>query len=285
MVVRRFALSVGITVLLVAALAMACSSSDEGDEGTAATGSSGGQSDSSAAAAAANRQDDVPTDEAGYKLTQAFETNIQVTSTAFNEKRRIPKTNACREVDFVTGIPSINVKQARENKSTPLTWGELPEGTVSVALVVDSDQGTTVGVHKPVYLDPSYFDKFKLGAKWTHWVIWNIPADVKGLDEGVSTTTAALPDIGPQTMQGTNSELEIGYYGPCPPPAVVYHGRPAVDQVKFTYTFTLYALDKMIEGLGPETTKDTLLKAIDGSILGSGVVVGEHTATIIKKAG
>ena len=79
--------------------------------------------------------------------------------------------------------------------------------------------------------------------------------------------------------------MEVGYYGPCPPPATVYHGRPAVDQVKFTYTFTLYALDKVIEGLGPETTKDALLKAIDGSILGSGVAVGEHTATIIKKAG
>ena len=280
---RTFALMVGITMLLLAALAMACSSSDDGDGGaggTAATESSGAQP-----AAADDRQEDVPTDEAGYKLTQTFETNIQVTSTVFNAKRRIPKPNACLEVEFITGAPSTNVKAKRENKSTPLTWGELPAGTVSVALVVDSDQFTTVGVHKPVYLDPSYFDKFKQGAKWVHWVIWNIPADVKGLDEGIATTTAALPDIGPQTMQGTNSELEVGYYGPCPPPATVYHGRPAVDQVKFTYTFTLYALDKMIEGLGPETTKDALLKAIDGSILGSGVTVGEHTATIIKKAG
>ena len=282
MVVRRFALLVGIMVLLAAALAMACSSGDDGGGGTASTDSSGGEDAS--AAAAANRQEDVPTDEAGYQLVQAVDVNIQVTSTAFNEKRRIPKTNACLEVEFITGVPSTNVKSKRENKSPPLTWGDLPAGTVSVALVVDSDQGTTVGVHKPVYLDPSYFDKFKQGAKWAHWLIWNIPADVNGLEEGVSTT-AALPDIGPQTMQGTNSELEIGYYGPCPPPATVYHGRPAVDQVKFTYTFTLYALDKMIEGLGPETTKDQLLKAIDGSILGSGVAVGEHTATIIKKAG
>ena len=227
----------------------------------------------------------MPTGEAGYQLVQKFETNVQVTSTAFDEKRRIPKTNACVEVEFITGAPSTNVKSKRENKSTPLTWGDLPEGTVSVALVVDSDQGTTVGVHKPVYLDPTYFDKFQKGAKWVHWVIWNIPADAGGLEQGAPTTTAALPDIGPQTMQGTNSELEVGYYGPCPPPATVYHGRPAVDQVKFTYTFTLYALDKVIEGLGAETTKDALLKAIDGSILGSGVAVGEHTATIIKKAG
>ena len=280
MVRRRFALMVGITALLTAALAIACSSGDGG----AATDASGDEP-AQAAAAAADAQSEVPTDEAGYQLVQKFETNIQVTSTVFNEKRRIPKTNACIEVEFVTGAPSTNVKTKRENKSTPLTWGELPAGTVSVALVVDSDQGTTVGVHKPVYLDPTYFDQFKKGAKWVHWVIWNIPADAGGIDEGVPTTTAALADIGPSTMQGTNSELEIGYYGPCPPPATVYHGRPAVDQVKFTYTFTLYALDKVIEGLGPETTKDALLKAIDGSILGSGVAVGEHTATIIKKAG
>ena len=160
-----------------------------------------------AAAAAADAQSEVPTDEAGYQLVQKFETTIQVTSTAFNDIRRISKTNACVEVEFVTGAPSTNVKSKRENKSTPLTWGELPEGTVSVALVVDSDQGTTVGVHKPVYLDPTYFDKFQKGAKWVHWVIWNVPADAGGLDEGVPTTTAALPDVGPQAMQGTNSEL------------------------------------------------------------------------------
>ena len=284
MIHRRVALMVGIMALFVAALAMACSSSDEGDGGTAATGSSGDQSASSAAAAA-DAQSEVPTDEAGYQLVQTFETNVQVTSTAFNAKRRIAKTNACVEVEFITGAPSTNVKSKRENKSTPLTWGDLPGGTVSVALVVDSDQFTTVGVHKPVYLDPTYFDQFQKGAKWVHWVIWNIPADAGGLEQGAPTTTAALPDIGPQTMQGTNSELEVGYYGPCPPPATVYHGRPAVDQVNFTYTFTLYALDKVIEGLGPETTKDALLKAIDGSILGVGVAVGEHTATIIKKAG
>ena len=280
MIRRRFALMFGIMAMFVAALAIACSSSDGGAETGAA-----GDEPGAPPAAAADDESDVPTGEAGYQLVQKFETNVQVTSTAFDEKRRIPKTNACVEVEFVTGAPSTNVKSKRENKSTPLTWGELPEGTVSVALVVDSDQGTTVGVHKPVYLDPTYFDKFKKGAKWVHWVIWNVPADAGGLDEGVPTTTAALVDIGPQAMQGTNSELEVGYYGPCPPPATVYHGRPAVDQVKFTYTFTLYALDKVIEGLGAETTKDALLKAIDGSILGSGVAVGEHTATIIKKAG
>ena len=280
MIRRRFALMFGIMAMFVAALAIACSSSDGGAETGAA-----GDEPGAPPAAAADDESDVPTGEAGYQLVQKFETNVQVTSTAFDEKRRIPKKNACIEVEFVTGAPSTNVKSKRENKSTPLTWGELPEGTVSVALVVDSDQGTTVGVHKPVYLDPTYFDKFKKGAKWVHWVIWNVPADAGGLDEGVPTTTAALPDVGPQAMQGTNSELEIGYYGPCPPPATVYHGRPAVDQVKFTYTFTLYALDKVIEGLGAETTKDALLKAIDGSILGSGVAVGEHTATIIKKAG
>ena len=280
MIRRRFALMFGIMALFVAALAIACSSSDGGAETGAA-----GDEPGAPPAAAADEESDVPTDEAGYQLVQKFETNVQVTSTAFNEKRRISKTNACVEVEFITGAPSTNVKSKRENKSTPLTWGDLPEGTVSVALVVDSDQGTTVGVHKPVYLDPTYFDKFQKGAKWVHWVIWNIPADAGGLEQGAPTTTAALPDIGPQTMQGTNSELEVGYYGPCPPPATVYHGRPAVDQVKFTYTFTLYALDKVIEGLGAETTKDALLKAIDGSILGSGVAVGEHTATIIKKAG
>jgi Raf kinase inhibitor-like YbhB/YbcL family protein len=261
---------------LLAMLALACSSNDSGGE--VATGDE-------SAAAAADTQSGVPTDQAGYQLKQKFDLSFQVTSTVFNEKRRIPKRNACIEVEFIKGVPATNLDRRPENTSPPLTWGKLPAGTVSIALIVDSDQLTTVGIKKPVYLDPSYFDQFELGAKWVHWVAWNISADVQALPEGVSTSTAALPDLGPNAMQGTNSELVIGYYGPCPPPAVVYHGRPAVDKVAFTYTFKLYALDTVLEGLGPETTKDVLLKAIDGHILGAAETVGEHTARIIKKAG
>lgn len=272
----RFAIVLTMIAALTAMLATACSSSDSAED--VATGDE-------PAAAAADTQSGVPTDQAGYQLKQTVDMNIQVTSTVFNEKRRIPKKNSCIEVEFIKGVPATNVKKRPENSSPPLTWGDLPAGTVSIALVVDSDQMTTVGVKKPVYLDPSYFDQFKTGVKWVHWVAWNIPAGVHTLPAGVSTSTAALLDLGPNAMQGTNSELEIGYYGPCPPPAIAYHSRPPVDQVAYTYTFKLYALDTILEGLGPETTKDALLKAIDGHILGAGETVGEHTARIIKKAG
>ena len=66
--------------LFVAALAMACSSSDGGAETDAA-----GDEPGAPPAAAADDESEVPTDEAGYQLVQKFETNVQVTSTAFNE--------------------------------------------------------------------------------------------------------------------------------------------------------------------------------------------------------
>jgi Raf kinase inhibitor-like YbhB/YbcL family protein len=256
---------------LAAMLALACAST----EGEVATG---GES----AAAAADTGDDVPTDQAGYQLKQTFDLNIQVTSTVFNEKRRIPKKNACVEVEFIKGVPATNLDRRPDNTSPPLSWGELPAGTVSIALIVDSDQGTTVGAQKPADLDPSFFDKLRLGAKWVHWVMWNIPAEVRGLPQGVPTSTNVV-SVGPNTQQGTNSESQTGWYGPCPPPAVVVGNRPATDQVRYTYIFKVYALDIELEGLGPETTKDNLLRAIDGHILGVGEAVGEHTARIIKK--
>ena len=274
---RRIKLVAVLAVVFafLAIVALACSSTDEGDDG--------GGTDAAAAATDA-RSDDVPTDQAGYQLKQSLVLTIEVSSTAFNDIRRIPKKNACLEVEFIKGAPNVNIKRKAENLSPPLTWGDVPEGTKSIALIVDSDQGTSLGAKKPSEVDQSYFDKFRRGAKWVHWVMWNIPTEVRELPEGVPTSTEPV-SVGPNTKQGTNSELHTGWFGPCPEPAIVYHSRPATAQVRFHYTFKVYALDIELEGLGAETTKDDLLRAMEGHILGAGEAVGEHTARTIKKAG
>ena len=61
---------------------------------------------------------------------------------------------------------------------------DVPDGTVSLALVVDSDQFP--------------------GAPWVHWVLWGIPPDARGLPEAVPNTAEA-PSIGSGARQGINS--------------------------------------------------------------------------------
>ena len=203
---------------LLAAVAVGCSS-DGGATGAAAGG-------------------DGIADE--YKLEQQLALSIAVTSTKFNETRRIPRLYSC----------------TREGISPPISWGEAPEGTVSLALVVDSNQHA--------------------GPPWVHWVLWGIPADARSLPEAVPNTSLA-PTVGPNAAQGTNTEDKIGWTGPCPSPVLlsIEHQAAAVAQ----YTFKLFALDTELT-LGTETTKNDLLEAIDGHILAGGELVGEHVSNV-----
>ena len=58
------------------------------------------------------------------------------------------------------------------------------------------------------------------------------------------------------TLQGKNDFGRIGYGGPCPP-----RGKP------HRYFFKLYAIDKKLD-LSPGLTKEALLRAIEGHIIG-----------------
>ena len=54
------------------------------------------------------------------------------------------------------------------NVSPPLQWEDISSETVSLALICD---------------DPDAPSKV-----WTHWVIFNLPADGEGLDEAIKTS-------------------------------------------------------------------------------------------------
>ena len=215
-------------------LAVACSSDDGG---AAAESDSGGD----------------PTIEE-YALTQQVDLTIAVTSTQFNETRRIPRKYSCTHEDI----------------SVPISWGDVPDGTVSLALLVESNQAP--------------------GALWVHWLLWGIPPDVRALPEAVPNAPDA-PDIGPNAIQGTNNKNEIGWTGPCPVPVVVdagvMKGRSAYlpsavhDHSVSQYYFKLYALDFELQ-LDSGATKETFLKAIDGHVLAGGELVGEQIASPTK---
>ena len=175
-----------------------------------------------------------------YLITQTYELTMTVTSTKFDHRRRIPREYSCSDKDI----------------SVPITWSQAPEGTVSIAIVLESNQNP--------------------GAPWSHWVMWGIPADEVGLPTDLAKTHEAA-SVGPAARQGTNDDGNVGWNGPCPPEVRhSLHGGALDDPVK-QYTFKVFALDAEIT-LGPEATKDDLLKAIDGKIIGTGEVVGEHVS-------
>jgi Raf kinase inhibitor-like YbhB/YbcL family protein len=130
-----------------------------------------------------------------------------------------------------------------QDVSPPLNWSGLPEGTKSLALIVD---------------DPDAPDPAAPQMTWVHWVLYNIPPGATGLAEGVKS--AELPK---GTREGLNDWRRTGYGGPCPP-----IGR-------HRYFHKLYALDTVLPDLG-RATKQDLEKAMKGHILASAELIGTY---------
>ena len=228
------------TVLLVALLASGCSSDDDGGDGAgapvAASDNASGEGTETQAAA-----------DSEQAAQPQVEASIVFTSPAFDEIKRIPKKHTCTEI---SGNES--------NVSPPLAWEAIPDGTVSLVVIVHSQEVE--------------------GAERVHWVVWNMPPTLTGLEENVEHA-AKLAD---GTAQGTNGVGEVGYFGPCPPVIVQGSGGQGGGQKKRDiekYYFKLYALDTMLE-LPSSTTKADLLKAMDGGILASGELAGERQGPV-----
>jgi hypothetical protein len=95
---------------------------------------------------------------------------------------------------------------------------------------------------------------------WVHWVIWNIPASAKGLNEAVQHMKN-LPD---GSAQGKNDFGRIGYGGPSPPP-----GRP------HRYFFRLYALREKLP-LTAGATRGELERMLQGKVLATAELFGTY---------
>ena len=95
--------------------------------------------------------------------------NLQLTSSAFSYGDEIP-----RQFGYKNG-----------NEEPPLTINGIPEGTESLALIMD---------------DPDAMGA--VGKVWVHWVVWNINPDTKRFSDALEGMT----DFG-----------EVGYGGPAPP--------------------------------------------------------------------
>ena len=95
------------------------------------------------------------------------------------------------------------------NLSIPLKISEIPEGTKSLALIMD---------------DPDAMSA--VGKVWVHWVLWNISPKTKEIIEN------SIPE---NSIEGKTDFDEIGYGGPAPP------------DKEHTYIFKLYALDIFLD--------------------------------------
>ncbi len=151
---------------------------------------------------------------------------------------------------FQMGSPAFKPGQSIPRKNTcdgkdvspELSWSGIPKGTKSLALIMD-DPDAPVGT-------------------WVHLVLYDIPADGAGLEENLPKEEKLSDGSKHGLSWGVEEFEKVGYYGPCPPPGKAHR-----------YFFKLYALDKMLE-IPSKTTKNDLLRAMKGRILGQAELMG-----------
>jgi Raf kinase inhibitor-like YbhB/YbcL family protein len=149
--------------------------------------------------------------------------SLALTSDAFVNGQSIPAKYAC------TG----------RNISPALAWNNPPAGTQSFALIMD-DPDAPMGT-------------------WVHWILFNIPADARSLQENLPITGKIVE---PNAIYiGKNSSGRTGYDGPCPPSGI------------HRYFFKLYALDTALNLL-PGASKEQVHKEMEGHILAQAELMG-----------
>ena len=157
------------------------------------------------------------------ELPDEGEMTLSLSSPAFQEGEDIPITYTCDGQDV----------------SPPLTWGEPPSETQSFALIMDDPDAP--------------------GGVFTHWLLFNLPADSRELLEAVPPN-----ELANGALQGKNDFGTIGYGGPCPPPGPAHH-----------YRFTIYALDQALD-LMTDASRKQVIDAITGHILARGQLIGMY---------
>ena len=127
-----------------------------------------------------------------------------------------------------------------EDKSPALTWTAPPANAKSLVLTVTDPDAP--------------------GGSFTHWVLYNLPANINGLPEGVPKQ-GQLAHGG---RQGKTDFGKVGYGGPCPPAGTPHR-----------YVFTLYALDVEVD-VPAGAPRDHVETAMKGHVVGQGELVARY---------
>ena len=141
-------------------------------------------------------------------------------------------------------IPSHYSSQEGQNISPPLRWSDLPAETRSIALIVEDPDAPTP---KP----------------FVHWLMYNIPANVTSIPEGIPHEEVAI--VIPGAMQGKNSGMKLGWTGMAPPKGDLPHH----------YHFQVFALSTGLP-LEAEAGRSALLREMKDHIIGVGELIGTY---------
>ena len=196
---------------------------------------------------------------------------MHLTSESFEHRHRLPEA-------FAAGVRTGDGVGTGPNRNPHLRWDDVPAGTKSFALfVIDPDVPTVPemvgkpGVEIPV--DQPRCD-------FTHWVMVDIPADVREIAEG-SASDGMVPHgkqdpAGPAgSRQGLNDYTGWfagdeamrgdwhGYDGPFPPPN---------DLRLHRYFFRLFALDVARLDVPGRFTSADAFRAMHGHVLAEAAV-------------
>lgn len=170
-----------------------------------------------------DRQSSTPTASLATQHQSEITTNtMQLRSPAFGHEEVIPSKYTCDG----------------DNISPPLAIDDIPEGTVSLVLIVE---------------DPDVPKSVREDGMWNHWVLFNIPPDTSRIGEGDA----------PEGVAGITTSNRLTYGGPCPPDG------------EHRYLFRVYALDTTID-LPEGATKLEVLAAIEGHVIESTTLMGRY---------
>ncbi len=152
---------------------------------------------------------------------------LGVTSSAFADGESIPERYTADGADV----------------SPPLSVSGVPDDAAALAVVVDDPDA------------PS--------GPFTHWLLWNVPADTTAIPED-QPRQETLPDLG-GAAQGTNDFGGVGYRGPSPPSGDDPH----------RYRFRAFALASALD-LEPGAERSAVLSAAEDAAVATGTLTGTY---------
>ena len=120
--------------------------------------------------------------------------------------------------------------------SPPLEWTGIPDGTKELVLIGD-DPDAEAGV-------------------FTHWVVYGLLPDTKGLPAGLSRDVVINEPV--ELVQGLNEFDEAGYTAPT---------LAADDETPHRFFFRLLALDTELLSLPPGATRADVRAAAKGHVI------------------
>jgi Raf kinase inhibitor-like YbhB/YbcL family protein len=186
------------------------------------------------------------------------------TSAAWDDDQRMTLRSATftdggtLPLSMISNIPGANGQNsctasgaAGGNQSPQLSWHHAPPDTRSFVVVA-----------------------YDVDAQFTHWVMYNIPADTTSLADNAGVPGSSVG------VQNGNDFFQPNYNGPCPPTTLM----PFSHQ----YQFTVYALDRFLPVVptfgdfvpaGPEGFYQELIAASrQGHVLASASISGYFSA-------